>query len=181
VASLSFFVSNGTESARSTRLGPVHYLFIFLGLYSLNHSLFSPPTTYLIHPTRPDTLANFSISPPPHPSRASVMTNMSTTSYTPRHSRTTSPPLSVATPSTVGPQTQRLNVVTRLTVEGNAKRAESVPIKMYMKVCRPLSTTPAHLIYLCHEARSSCGQHCSWERDSALQRLAPSLSIVAQC
>ena len=63
------------------------------------------------------------------------MTNMSTTSYTPRHSRTTSPPLSVATPSTVGPQTQRLNVVTRLTVEGSAKRAEGVPIKMYMKVC----------------------------------------------
>lgn len=129
-------------------------------------------------------LTRSQISPfllPPHPSRASVMTNMSTTSYTPRHSRTTSPPLSVATPSTVGPQTQRLNVVTRLTVEGNAKRAESVPIKMYMKVCRPLSTTPAHLMYLCHEARSSCGQHCSWERDSALQRLAPSLSIVAQC
>lgn len=76
------------------------------------------------------------------------MTNMSTTSYTPRHSRTISPPLSVATPSTVGPQTQRLNVVTRLTVEGNAKRAENVPIKMYMKVCRPLSIAPTHLMYL---------------------------------
>ena len=62
------------------------------------------------------------------------MTNISTTSYTPRHSRTVSPPLSAATPSTVGPQTQRLNIITRLAIEGNAKRAESVPIKMYMKV-----------------------------------------------
>jgi hypothetical protein len=74
------------------------------------------------------------------------MTNMSTTAYTPRHSRTTSPPLSVATPSTVGPQTQRLNIVTRLAVEGNAKRDESVPIKMYMKVCPPLNLTPAPLM-----------------------------------
>ena len=98
--------------------------------------------------TQPDTLTKFPNSSNPRPSRASVMTNMSTTSYTPRHSRTTSPPLTVATPSTVGPQTQRLNVVTRLTVEGNTKRAESVPIKMYMKVCRPLSITPMPLMYL---------------------------------
>ncbi len=76
------------------------------------------------------------------------MTNMSTTPYTPRHSRTTSPPLSVATPSTVGPQTQRLNIVTRLAVEGNAKRVESVPIKMYMKVCPPLAIIPTPLTYL---------------------------------
>jgi hypothetical protein len=60
---------------------------------------------------------------------------MSTTSYTPRHSQTVSPPLSVATPSTVGPHTQRLNIVTRLAIEGNAKRTDSVPIKVYMKVC----------------------------------------------
>ena len=58
-----------------------------------------------------------------------------TTPYTPRHSRTHSPPLSVSSPSTLGPQTQRLNIVTRLAVEGNAKKAENVPIKMYMKVC----------------------------------------------
>lgn len=104
--------------------------------------------------TQPDTLTK--ISYPSYPThlqhrdripRASVMTNMSTMSHTPRHSRTTSPPLSVATPSTVGPQTQRLNVVTRLTVEGNAKRSESVPIKMYMKVCRPPSITPTRLTY----------------------------------
>ncbi|KAI9460035.1 hypothetical protein F5148DRAFT_1377441 [Russula earlei] len=63
------------------------------------------------------------------------MTNMSNTS---RHSRNTSPPLSVATPSTVGPQTQRLNIVTRLAVEGSAKRAEGVPIKMYMKLALPV-------------------------------------------
>jgi hypothetical protein len=63
------------------------------------------------------------------------MTNMSTTSYTPRRSQTVSPPLSVATPSTVGTHTQRLNIVTRLAIEGNAKRADSVPIKVYMKVC----------------------------------------------
>ena len=80
------------------------------------------------------------------------MTNMSTMAYTPRHSRTASPPLSVASPSTVGPQTQRLNIVTRLAVEGNAKRAESVPIKMYMKVCCPLSITPASL--MCCSPRS---------------------------
>jgi len=69
------------------------------------------------------------------------MTNMSTSSYTSRHSRTASPPLSVATPSTLGPQTQRLNIVTRLAVVGNAKRAEGVPIKMYMKVCVDLLST----------------------------------------
>jgi hypothetical protein len=74
------------------------------------------------------------------------MTNTLTTAYTPRHSRTTSPPLSTATPSTVGPQTQRLNIVTRLVVEGSAKRSESVPIKMYMKVCRPLIVTLAPLM-----------------------------------
>lgn len=175
---------NGTESARSTRLGPVQHLFILLGQYSLHLSLFSPTTSYY-HITHNLTPSQNPPSAPFHHtrtafSRASVMTNMSTASYTPRHSRTTSPPLSVATPSTVGPQTQRLNVVTRLTVEGNAKRAESVPIKMYMKVCRPLSFTPTLLMYPCHEARSSCGQHRSRERDSALQRLVSSLSIVAQ-
>jgi hypothetical protein len=61
---------------------------------------------------------------------------MSTTSYTPRHSRVQSPPLSVTTPSTVGPQSQRLNIVTRLAIEGNAKKTDGVPIKMYIKVSR---------------------------------------------
>ena len=136
----------------STRLVPVQYLFILLSQYSLHYSLFPTPTSYLLHLTHILTHSQNSHprpspSPRPHP-YASVMTNMSTASYTPRHSRTTSPPLSVATPSTVGPQTQRLNVVTRLTVEGNAKRAEGVPIKMYMKVCRPLGITPTPLMYL---------------------------------
>jgi hypothetical protein len=115
---------------------------VFSQLLSLLSSHILPPPN-----TQPDTLTELPNSPRPRPSRASVMTNMSTTSYTPRHSRTTSPPLSVATPSTVGPQTQRLNVVTRLTVEGNAKRVENVPIKMYMKVCHPLSITPTPLVY----------------------------------
>ena len=117
-------------------------------------SLLPHPTTTTTTTTQPDTLTDFPtlFTPPIYhiaivSPRASVMTNMSTMSHTPRHSRTTSPPLSVATPSTVGPQTQRLNVVTRLTVEGNAKRSESVPIKMYMKVCRPLSITPTRLTY----------------------------------
>ncbi|KAH9005000.1 hypothetical protein EDB86DRAFT_3187498 [Lactarius hatsudake] len=60
--------------------------------------------------------------------------------YTPRHSRTNSPPLSVSSPSTLGPQTQRLNIVTRLAVEGNAKKAENVPIKMYMKLALPIDS-----------------------------------------
>ncbi|KAH9180402.1 hypothetical protein EDB89DRAFT_1919010 [Lactarius sanguifluus] len=68
------------------------------------------------------------------------MTNMTTISYTPRHSRTNSPPLSVSSPSTLGPQTQRLNIVTRLAVEGNAKKAENVPIKMYMKLALPIDS-----------------------------------------
>ncbi|KAH9060011.1 hypothetical protein EDB87DRAFT_1618001 [Lactarius vividus] len=66
------------------------------------------------------------------------MTNMTAIPYTPRHSRTNSPPLSVSSPSTLGPQTQRLNIVTRLAVEGNAKKAENVPIKMYMKLALPV-------------------------------------------
>ncbi|KAI0306721.1 hypothetical protein B0F90DRAFT_1623665 [Multifurca ochricompacta] len=67
------------------------------------------------------------------------MTSISTTPYTPRLSRTNSPPLSATSPSTVlGPQTQRLNIVTRLAIEGNAKKAESVPIKIYMKLTLPL-------------------------------------------
>ena len=136
-------VSNAVDASRTCTV-PVYLPWpIFSQLLSLLSSHILPPPN-----TQSDTLAEFPNSPCPRPSRASVMTNMSTTSYTPRHSRTTSPPLSVATPSTVGPQTQRLNVVTRLTVEGNAKRAESVPIKMYMKVCQPLNITPTPLMYL---------------------------------
>ncbi|KAI0273473.1 hypothetical protein BC834DRAFT_854016 [Gloeopeniophorella convolvens] len=63
---------------------------------------------------------------------------MSAASYTPRHSRALSPPASVSSPSTVGPQTQRLNIVTRLAIEGSAKRDENVPIKMYMKLAVPV-------------------------------------------
>ncbi|KAI0256546.1 hypothetical protein BJV78DRAFT_288017 [Lactifluus subvellereus] len=77
---------------------------------------------------------------------------MSTKSYTPRHPRTHSPPLSVTTPSTVGPQTQRLNIVTRLAIEGNAKKTEGVPIKMYMKLALPIdSITPGSAIPLFRE------------------------------
>ncbi|KAF8275179.1 hypothetical protein EI94DRAFT_36799 [Lactarius quietus] len=80
------------------------------------------------------------------------MTNMSATPYTPRHPRTHSPPLSVSSPSTLGPQTQRLNIVTRLAVEGNAKRAENVPIKMYMKLALPVdSIVPGSAIPLFKE------------------------------
>lgn len=80
------------------------------------------------------------------------MTNMSATPYTPRHSRTHSPPLSVSSPSTLGPQTQRLNIVTRLAVEGNAKKAENVPIKMYMKLALPIdSIVPGSAIPLFKE------------------------------
>ncbi|KAH9043385.1 hypothetical protein EDB85DRAFT_1914947 [Lactarius pseudohatsudake] len=68
------------------------------------------------------------------------MANMTAIPYTPRHSRTNSPPLSVSSPSTLGPQTQRLNIVTRLAVEGNAKKAENVPIKMYMKLALPIDS-----------------------------------------
>ncbi|KAH9079269.1 hypothetical protein EDB83DRAFT_2341724 [Lactarius deliciosus] len=68
------------------------------------------------------------------------MTNMTAIPYTPRHSRTSSPPLSVSSPSTLGPQTQRLNIVTRLAVEGNAKKVENVPIKMYMKLALPIDS-----------------------------------------
>lgn len=94
---------------------------------------------------------------------------MSSTPYTPRHSRTHSPPLSVTTPSTVGPQTQRLNIVTRLAIEGDAKKTESVPIKMYMKVCRVVERhiLTSHILF--HpEARSPRRQHYSWKRDPAL-------------
>jgi len=109
------------------------------------------------------------------------MTNMSTTSHTPRHSQTVSPPLSVATPSTVGPQTQRLNIVTRLAMEGNAKRAENVPIKVYMKVCclfQRLTCTSEVLFR--NEAGPPGRQHCTWKRDPALQRLASPFVVWGQ-
>lgn len=103
---------------------------------------------------------------------------MSTTSHTPRHSQTISPPLSVTSPSTVGPQTQRLNIVTRLAIEGNAKRAESVPIKVYMKVC--CSFQPfvyvSDVLFL-YEARPTSRQHRTWERDPALQRFVSPLTL----
>jgi hypothetical protein len=106
---------------------------------------------------------------------------MSTTSYTPRRSQTVSPPLSVATPSTVGPHTQRLNIVTRLAIEGNAKRADSVPIKVYMKVCclfqRRACASDA-LLFFFYQARPARRQHCTWKRDPALQRLVSPLSSV---
>jgi len=100
---------------------------------------------------------------------------MSTTSYTPRHPQTVSPPLSVTSPSTVGPQTQRLNIVTRLAIEGNARRAESVPIKVYMKVCCFFQCfiCASDALFL-HGARPPGRQHCTWERDPALQRLVSS-------
>ena len=51
-----------------------------------------------------------------------------------RRSGATSPPLSTASISTAGQQ-QRLNVVTRIAVEGKAKQGETgVAIRMYLKV-----------------------------------------------
>jgi hypothetical protein len=94
---------------------------------------------------------------------------MSTTSYTPRYSRAHSPPLSVTTPSTVGPQSQRLNIVTRLAIQGNAKKTDSVPIKMYMKVRRVFESCIliSHMLFH-REARSPSRQHYSWKCNPTL-------------
>lgn len=52
-----------------------------------------------------------------------------------RLTRALSPPLS-SSPSFTAGQQQKLNVVTRLAIEGKAKQgAEGVGIKMYLKVC----------------------------------------------
>lgn len=59
------------------------------------------------------------------------------TTYSTRHSRAFSPPLSTHGASTIGPQLQlqRLHIVTRLVIEGRARRDESnVSIKMYLRV-----------------------------------------------
>ncbi|THH19460.1 hypothetical protein EW146_g1695 [Bondarzewia mesenterica] len=82
------------------------------------------------------------------------MADMSTPSaYSSRYTRTISPPLSTAGASTISPQTQRLNVVTRLAIEGKAKRNESnVAIKMYLKLTLPAdSITPGSAIPLFKE------------------------------
>ncbi|KAI0317461.1 hypothetical protein OF83DRAFT_1292220 [Amylostereum chailletii] len=76
----------------------------------------------------------------------------SPSTYTPRHVRALSPPLSAATGSTVGPQMQRLNIVTRLAIEGHAKKGDSVTIKMYLKLALPADNiTPGSAIPLFKE------------------------------
>jgi hypothetical protein len=117
------------------------HIFIHLG----PHSFSTTRVYFLSHPTNLSSVTHTHTllynclshrSPPSHRALASPSAPiMSTTSYTSRHSRVHSPPLSVTATSTVGPQSQRLNIVTRLAIEGNAKKTESVPIKMYMKVC----------------------------------------------
>ncbi|TFY71875.1 hypothetical protein EVG20_g1125 [Dentipellis fragilis] len=65
---------------------------------------------------------------------------MSTRSaYTsPRQNGTSSPPSSITGTSTVSPQVQRMNIVTRIAIEGKAKRdEENVAIKMYLKLAIP--------------------------------------------
>ncbi|KAI0060878.1 hypothetical protein BV25DRAFT_911170 [Artomyces pyxidatus] len=79
---------------------------------------------------------------------------MSTTpsTYSSRHTRTLSPPTSVTNGSTIGLQMQRLNIVTRLAIEGNAKNAENVAIKMYLKLALPADNiTPGSAIPLFKE------------------------------
>ncbi|KAI0032814.1 hypothetical protein K488DRAFT_78243 [Vararia minispora EC-137] len=57
--------------------------------------------------------------------------------YSVRHTRALSPPLSSATGSTISPHVSRMNIVTRLAIEGHAKEGDSVPIRMYLKLAVP--------------------------------------------
>lgn len=66
-----------------------------------------------------------------------------------RHTRTVSPPLTTASYSNataIGQQ--KLNVVTRLAIEGKSKKDwDGASIKMYLKVSRLLVYTRGHIPY----------------------------------
>lgn len=163
---LSFFVLTAKQPLRVSLAHQLVHLYPPRPSFFLNHSNPFPLPFYksLTRDTIVHTVTNLT-------SRYNLPLRpiMSSAPYTPRHSRSHSPPLSVTTPSTVGPQTQRLNIVTRLAIEGDAKKTESVPIKMYMKVCRVVERyiLISHILF--HpEARSPSRQHYSWKRDPAL-------------
>ena len=71
------------------------------------------------------------------------------TPFTPRHVRQMSPPLSVSASQafTIGQQ-QKINVVTRLAIEGKAKHGQDgASIRVYLKVgsgVRPMSSAMLH-------------------------------------
>lgn len=89
-----------------------------------------------------------------------------------RHARTLSPPLSTSSQALTAGQQQRLNVVTRLAIEGKAKQGENgAAIKMYLKV---RETTFAEGWMLTMVIRRC---HCPWIASPQGQRY-PSFLVI---
>ncbi len=136
--------SSGSPTA-SLQNSPLHKLSL---LAPLQHPVKTQHFTYNTHPLKHATKHAFYPREPPHMVSSS------------RHSRTSSPPPSIAhsTSSALSTHQQKLNIVSRLSIEGKAKRGsdgrtDGASIRIYLKVGPiPIIFTRLYLSYSFHKS-----------------------------